>query len=115
MKSRVRFFVVSSQANLATLQSAFATDFAAAPKWAVDRPVTSGAVSPYSDSALGVAGEARFLTAADAQTFYNLIVSRWTSGPNATRILAGSFVEFHSCSHDDGRPGPCVISQRTVK
>lgn len=48
-----------------------------------------------------------YTSAASASALRDDVVSAWTSGAQANRILVGSRVSFHECHHDEG-VGACV-------
>jgi hypothetical protein len=113
VKPRVQFELRCLLADAITVRDALTTELVGRPTFAVD-------VQPISRLVPGettwlVLCHARFAALADAQSWYDRIVSRWTSGPLAGRILAASRVSLHSCTHDDPMPSPCVVSSQAVK
>ena len=113
MKPRVQFELRVSPADAVTVRDALATELAGRATFAVD-------TAPLSERVPGetvwlVRCYARFAALVDAQSWYDRIVNRWSAGPLAGRILAGSHVSLHDCTHDDPVPSPCVLSSQAVK
>ena len=61
--------------------------------------------------------EIRFNVATDATDIKDSILSKWSSGPFASSILASSKVGIHDCVHDESQPNwhPCVEDVIVVK
>jgi hypothetical protein len=59
-----------------------------------------------------VRGDTRFMVRAVADTYRLAVVTLWTGN---NKILAGSRVTTHNCSHDDVPATPCVIDASAVK
>lgn len=114
MKARAKcLLLVASEADAVAVADDLATWLAANPAWRVDqapRPVLL-----HADE-WGVSCEAEYTTNAGAVSFLTRIESRWTSGPFRNVILAGSWVEWHECRHEDGT-GFCTVdpANRAVK
>jgi hypothetical protein len=113
VKPRVQFELRCSATDAITVRDALTTELAGRPTFAVD-------IAPLAERASGetvwlVLCHARFAALLDAQSWYDRIVSRWSSGPLAGRILAASRVSLHNCTHDDPMPSPCVLSSQAVK
>lgn len=115
MKARVHFTLFVLQADANTVRNAINNDLAARLIFARDVDVAARTVNTsFTETARAITGQIRFQSAAEADTFADAVVSRWTSGGIANRILAGSFLERHDCTHDS-TGSACVTSQRLVK
>lgn len=61
-----------------------------------------------------VTADCGFTTRAGADALLARVQQRWSNGPIANRVLAGSSVSLHNCSHDDGI-GLCTVDVTAVK
>jgi hypothetical protein len=63
-------------------------------------------VMPSKSGGWAVHGDVSFRLRIDADDIRDDAVQRWSSGQLRNRILAGSTVSLHVCSHADGEAGP---------
>ena len=70
---------------------------------------------PAVVSGVNVMYQGRFQSQAGADAIYNEIIAEWTSGANSGRILAGSWVGKHTCTHDDATPARCAWQTEATK
>lgn len=54
----------------------------------------------------GVVADVAFSLRVDAADVRDDVVSKWSSGALRSRILSGSWVTLHDCSHNDGEAPP---------
>lgn len=69
----------------------------------VNSPVVALLVEPDT---WGVYGDVAFTIRTDGVEIRDDMVSKWSSGPLRNKILAGSTVHIHTCSHNDGEEPP---------
>lgn len=115
MRSKVHFNLLVSAADASTVTNAIQTDLGNRQIFDRDMDCAARVVLTRSGLVTAVSGRIRFTTAAEASAFWDRVVSRWTSGGIAARILAGSWLERHDCPHDEASPTGCSTQQRLVK
>ena len=59
-------------------------------------------------------GDVGFNIEGDAAAWKDQVAARWTSGPLANRILAGSRIHQHRCPHPDGEESYVTLEEGTT-
>lgn len=77
-----------------------------APKQLFAKYTTALHVELVRPTTWGVVVSVSFMDRLNAVDIRDTVVNRWTSGSLRNKILAGSEVSVHTCSHDDGEPPP---------
>ncbi len=108
MKKRIRInLMVTTQAVGDNIKSAIDTFLAGKDKFSVDSPIE---VTQDEKGNWHVIGDVRFNSDMEAENWVSDIKARWTSGIVASKILAGSSIKIHSCSHNDSVIGCKEVS-----
>lgn len=71
-------------------------------------------MSQRGGTAWAVVGNIGFETRQGVDALLARIESRWSTGPLSTRVLSGSSVSLHDCSHD-AADGFCAVNAVSVK
>lgn len=104
MLVRVQFrLICPTQADANAVRDAINTKLTTKPL-----RVTHSAVEVvlWPDSLWRVAGDVSFQLRVDADDVFADTQAKWGSGQLKNKILAGSTVTLHVCSHANGEPGP---------
>ena len=113
MKERLDFsLLVGGAPDGDTLRTAVLSDLTGKDVFSADFPAE---VITLEKDVLAVRGDYRLNLPAEAQSLYDKIVARWTSGALKAKILAGSQCKRHLCYHDEKPWRACVVVAEAIK